>query len=46
MAFTPVTFLGGGDGDGGRNQEVGKTGKKNKMFQFCIELKPDNIPGV
>lgn len=45
MAFTPVTFLGGGDGDGGRNQEVGKTGK-NKMFQFCIELKPDNIPGV
>lgn len=25
MAFTPVTFLGGGDGDGGRNQEVGKT---------------------
>lgn len=45
MAFTPVTFLGGG----GRNQEVGKTtqlGGKNKMFQFCIELKPDNIPGV
>lgn len=36
---------------GGWGQEPGSgknypVGEKNKMFQFCIELKPDNIPGV